>query len=317
LEDALIMFWKRKRVGLALGGGGARGLAHIGVLRVLEKEEIPIDLIVGSSIGALVGATYASGTRSDELQKKADEYLHSTEFQSSAMKAFEASHAKGEISLTQKVQTFLRNHFYLIQAMFKPGILSNEEFQSTIDYFVPDMQIEETRIPFRAVATDLVSGEQVTFSKGSLRQAVMASCAVPGAIAPLKEGERLLSDGGIICSVPSSVARQEGADIVIAVAVDRGIPSDELRNVVDVYLRVSEIMGEKLKQYELANADVVILPEVGDLHWSSFSQAMNLIAEGEKATREKLDDIRHALPGVKKWFRFKKGPTSPAQEEVL
>jgi len=300
------MFWKRKRVGLALGGGGARGLAHIGVLRALEKEEIPINLIAGTSIGALVGGAYASGINPDELQKKVEQYLNSTEFRSSAIKAFEAAHAKGEVSLPQRIQTYVRNHFYLIQAMFKPGILSNEDFQTTIDYFIPDIQVEETRIPFRAVATDLVSGEQITFSKGSLRQAVMASCAVPGAIAPLKEGERLLSDGGIICLVPSSVARQEGADIVIAVAVDRGIRSEELRTVVDVYLRVSEIMGEKLKQCELADADVVILPEVGDLHWSSFSQAMNLIDEGEKAAREKLDDIRRLLPGIRNWFRFRK-----------
>jgi NTE family protein len=304
------MFWKRKRIGLALGGGGARGLAHIGVLRALEKEEIPIDLIVGTSIGALVGGAYASGNTSDALQKKADEYLNSPEFQSSAIRAFEAAHAKGEVSLAHKIQSYLRNHFYLIQAMFRPGILSNEVFQATIDYFIPDIQIEETRIPFRAVATDLVSGEQITFSEGPLRQAVMASCAVPGAIAPLKEGKRLLSDGGIICGVPSSVARQEGADIVIAVVADRGISSEELRNVVDVYLRVSEIMGERLKQYELANADVVILPEVGDLHWSSFSQALSLIDEGERAAREKLDDIRHAMLGAKWWFRFKKGPKS-------
>ncbi|MGB7572998.1 MAG: patatin-like phospholipase family protein [Thermodesulfobacteriota bacterium] len=300
------MFWKRKRVGLALGGGGARGLAHIGVLRVLEKEEIPIDLIAGTSIGALVGGAYASGSSSDELQKKAEEYLNSHEFRSSAIRAFEAAHAKGEIGLAQKIETYLRNHFYLIQAMFKPGILSNEDFQATIDYFIPDIEIEETRIPFRAVATDLVSGEEITFSEGSLRQAVMASCAVPGAITPLKEGERLLSDGGIICRVPCSVARQEGADIVIAVVVDRGIGSEELRNVVDVYLRVSEIMGERLKQYELANADVVILPEVGESHWSSFSQAMNLVDEGEKAAREKLDEIRRLIPGLKKRLRLKK-----------
>jgi NTE family protein len=300
------MFWKRKRIGLALGGGGARGLAHIGVLRVLEKEEIPIDLIVGSSIGALVGGAYASGINPDELQKKVEAYLNSTEFRSSAIKAFEAAHAKGEVGLTQRIQTYLRNHFYLIQAMFKPGILSNEDFQTTIDYFIPDIQIEETRISFRAVATDLVSGKQIAFSKGSLRQAVMASCAVPGAIAPLKEGERLLSDGGTLCRVPSPVARQEGADIVIAVVVDRGIGSEELRTVVDVYLRVNEIMGERLKQYELEDADVVIFPEVGDLHWSSFSQAMNLIDEGEKAAREKLDDIRRLMPGIKKRFRFKK-----------
>jgi len=304
------MFWRRKRIGLALGGGGARGLAHIGVLRVLEKEEIPIHLITGTSIGALVGGAYASGFNADQLQKKAEEYVNSAEFRSSAMKAFEATHAKGEVGLAQRIQTYLRNHFYLIQAMFKPGILSNEDFRATIEYFIPDIQVEETRIPFRAAATDLVSGEQITFSKGSLRQAVMASCAVPGAIAPLKEGERLLSDGGIICSVPGSVARQGGADIVIAVVVDRGIGSEELRNVVDVYLRVNEIMGERLKQCELAEADVVIRPEVGDLHWSSFSEAMNLIDEGEKAAREKLDDIRRLMPGIKNWLRFKKGPKS-------
>jgi len=309
------MFWRRKRIGLALGGGGARGLAHIGVLRVFEREKIPIDLIVGTSIGALVGGAYASGISPDELQKKVEAYLSSTEFQSSAMKAFERAHAKGEVGLTQKIQTYLRNCFYLIQAMLKPGILSNEDFQSTINYFIPDIQIEETRIPFRAVATDLVSGEQITFSEGPLRQAVMASCAIPGAVAPLREGERLLSDGGIICLVPSSVTRQEGADIVISVVVDRCISSEELRTVVDVYYRVSEIMGEKLKNYELAEADVVILPEVGDLHWSNFSQAMNLIEEGEKAAREKLDDIRNAMPGIKKWFRFKKIPKSHKKRE--
>ena len=311
------MFWKRKRIGLALGGGGARGLAHIGVLRVLEREKIPIDLIVGTVIGALVGGAYASGINPDELQKKVEEYLNSTEFRSSAMKAFEAAHAKGEVGLTQKIQAYLRNTFYLIQAMFKPGILSNEDFQTTINYFIPDIQIAEARIPFRAVATDLVSGEQITFSEGSLRQAVMASCAVPGAIAPFKEGERLLSDGGIICLVPSSVARQEGADVVISVAVDRCIGSEELRTVVDIYHRVSEIMGEKLKNYELADADVAILPDVGDLHWSNFSQAINLIDEGERAAREKLDDIRSVMPGIKNWFRFRKIQKSHRKRESL
>jgi len=304
------MFWRKKHIGLALGGGGARGLAHIGVLRVLEEEEIPIHLVVGTSIGALVGGAYVSGMNPGELRKKVEEYLNSPQFRSSAIKAFEAIHAKGEGGLTQRIQTYLRNHFYLIQAMFKPGILSNEDFQAIIDYFIPDIQVEETQIPFRAVATDLVSGEEIIFSKGSLRQAVMASCAVPGAIAPLKEGERLLSDGGTICRVPSPVARKEGADVVIAVVVDRGIGSEQLRSVVDVYLRVSEIMGERLKQYELKEADVVIRPEVGDLHWSNFSQAMVLVDEGEKAARGKLDEIRRFVPRIKKRFRFRKVPNS-------
>lgn len=302
------MFWKKKRIGLALGGGGARGLAHIGVLKVLEKERIPIDLIVGTSIGALVGGAYASGLSADEIQKKVEAYLASAEFQSSAMKAFEGVHRKGELGFVQKIQVHLKSWVYMIQAMFKPGILPHEDFKKTIDYFIPDIQVEEARIPFRAVATDLTSGEQIIFSHGSLRQAVMASCAVPGAFAPLKDGEKLLSDGGILCLVPTSVARQEGADIVISVSVDRCVSSEELRNVVDVYYRVSEVMGEKLRQYELKDADVVIQPLVGDSHWSNFSQAIHLIEEGEKATQEKLDEIRPLLPGIKNWFRFKRRP---------
>jgi NTE family protein len=309
-----MIFWKKKRIGLALGGGGARGLAHIGVLMVLERERIPIDLIVGTSMGALVGGAYASGVSPDELQKRVGAYLNSPEFQSSAIKAFQTAHAKGGAGLTEKIQAYFRNTFYLVQAMFKPGILPKEDFQMIIDYFIPDIQIEETRIPFRAVAADLVSGEEIIFSTGPLRQAVMASCAVPGAIKPLREGERLLSDGGIISLVPTSIARQEGANIVIAVAVDRDIDPEELRTVVDVYQRVNEIMSEKLKNYELANSDVVILPEVGNLHWSDFSQAINLIDEGEKAAREKLDDIRHVMPSFKNWFRFKKIPKRNARK---
>ena len=299
------MFWRKRHIGLALGGGGARGLAHIGVLRVLEQEEIYIDLLVGTSIGALVGGAYASGMGPNEMQERIDEYLNSEEFQSSAIKAFETVNAPGEAGLTEKIQSYFKNRFFMVQAMFKPGILSREDFQHTIDFFIPDIQIEETRLPFRAVATDLVSGEQIIFSKGSLRQAVMASCAVPGAVEPIKEGQRILSDGGIICLIPSSVAREEGADIVIAVAVDRDLYSEEeFRTVAGVYHRVSEIMANKLKDIELMDADIVILPEVGDLHWASFSQARNLIQEGEKATREKLSDIRNAIPGIKKWFTF-------------
>jgi len=299
------MFWRKRQIGLALGGGGARGLAHIGVLRVLEQEEIHIDLLVGTSIGALVGGAYASGMGPNEMQERIDEYLNSEEFQSSAIKAFETVNAPGEAGLTEKIQSYFKNRFFMVQAMFKPGILSREDFQHTIDFFIPDIQIEETRLPFRAVATDLVSGEQIIFSKGSLRQAVMASCAVPGAVEPIKEGQRILSDGGIICLIPSSVAREEGADIVIAVAVDRDLYSEEeFRTVAGVYHRVSEIMANKLKDIELMDADIVILPEVGDLHWASFSQARNLIQEGEKATREKLSDIRNAIPGIKKWFTF-------------
>ena len=300
------MKWIDKKIGLALGGGGARGLAHIGVLKVLEEAEISLDMIVGTSAGALVGGAYAAGVSLDEMVERVDSYFHSPEFQSSAIKAIENAHSNENSGWTQKIQSFFVNRFYLAQAMFKPGILSINDFQSMIDHFIPDIEIEETKIPFRAVATDLLSGNRITFSSGSLRHAVMVSCAVPGAIEPLKEGDMYLSDGGIICLVPSTVARQEGCDIVIAVAVDQDICSaEEFHTSRQVCDRATEIMAHQLEHYELADADIVIRPEVGTLHWSDFSRFTDLLEEGERATREKLEDIKNAMPVFKKWFTLK------------
>jgi NTE family protein len=301
------MKWRGRCVALALGGGGARGLAHIGVLKVLDEERIPVDILVGTSIGALVGAAYASGMNPAAIEERVEEYLNTPEFQNSAIRALEEARAReGEAGLAQKIQNYFRNRYYMVQALLKPGIINNDDFQETINFFLPDISIEETRTAFRAVATDLVGGKQIVFSSGSLRQAVGASCAVPGAVEPFREGDRLLSDGGIICLVPISVARKEGADIVVAVGVDSDVCSSEaLNSVIDIYYRASEIMSHELVNYELMDADVLIQPEVGDLHWSSFSQAMDLIQEGERAAREKLPLIKSAVPGGKKWFTLK------------
>lgn len=292
-----------KKIALALGAGGARGLAHIGVLRVFERVSVPIDLLVGTSIGALVGGAYAAGLSTDEMEERVEAYLESPAFQSSALKALGDARGSMELHLGEKIQSFLKNRYYVLQAMFKPGILSREDFQSTINFFIPDILIEQTRIPFRAVATDLVNGEQITFSSGSLRQAVMASCAVPGAVEPVKDGEKLLLDGGVICLIPASVARKEGADVVIAVAVVRDVCSEkDFHNALTVYSRVGDIMANRMQDYELMDADIVIRPEVGQLHWAEFSRARHLIEAGERAATEKLEEIQRAVPGKKKWF---------------
>ncbi len=294
---------KRKKIALALGGGGARGLAHIGILKVFERASVPIDLIVGTSIGALVGGAYAAGLSADEMEERMEAYLESPGFQSSALKALGDARGDGDLHLVEKVQAFWKNRYYALQAMFKPGILSTEDFQATINFFIPDILFEETRIPFRAVATDLVSGEQITFADGSLRQAVTASCAVPGAVEPLKDGEKLLLDGGVICLIPASAARKEGADVVIAVAVVRDVCSEkEFHNALTVYSRIGDIMANRLKDYELMDADIIIRPEVGRLHWSEFSRAKHLIEAGERAAEVKLKEIQGAVPGRKKWF---------------
>jgi len=310
------MKWLKKRIGLVLGGGGARGLSHIGVLKVFEQENIPVDIIVGTSIGAMIGGAYACGISSQELERKVREYVSSAEFQSSAIKAMGDIYGREQEGLTQKIQSFLKNQFYLVQMLFKPGILSLDTFQSMIHTFIPDIQIEDTRIPFRAVATDLITGEQIVFYKGSLRQAVIASSAVPGAIEPVKEGERLLSDGGIISLIPVNIARKEGADVVIAVAVDRDLRTDEeLSTAKDIYYRACEITSAKLEEYELMGADIIIRPDVKNIHWTSFTEAIDLIREGEKAARDSIRNVRDKRSIVKTWINSIKtlGSNRPKQ----
>ncbi len=298
------MIWRRKRIGLALGGGGARGLAHIGVFRAFETESIPIDFIAGTSIGALVGACFAAGMKSRELEEVLNRFLESPTFQDSALKSIKEMQASKRLSLTQKIQAFFKNRIMLAQAMFRPGILHAEDFQAMIDYFVPDIQIEELLIPFVAVATDLISGYPVVLSRGPLRKAVMASCAVPGAVPPVKDDGRLLSDGGIASPVPTLVAREQGAEFVVAVTVDSQIKArDEIGSAMDVYVRAAEIMSFHVEQEKLRQADAVIRPNVGDLHWTDFEQATDLIREGERAVLENLGDVKRALPLWKRWSK--------------
>ncbi|MBN1380883.1 MAG: patatin-like phospholipase family protein [Deltaproteobacteria bacterium] len=299
--------WIGNDIGLALGGGGARGLAHIGVLKVLEEEQIPISLIAGTSSGALIGAAYASGVSAAELETKVTDYLNSEEFQSSAIRSLEQTSDHMEVGLTKKIHNFFLNKFYLAQAMFKPGILSAEEFQLMIEYFVPDILIQDTLIPFHAVATDLVSAEKIIFSEGPLRFAVSASCSVPGAVEPLRHGQQILSDGGIVTMVPAGVARCKGADTVIAVVVDKmPIMKDELRSAFDVFSRANDVMSRHLVAHDLMDADIIIRPEVGHLQWADFSQALGLVDAGAKATKEALPKIRRAISGINKWFPVKK-----------
>jgi NTE family protein len=296
---------RKSRVGLALGGGGARGISHIGVLKVFESRCVPIDMIAGTSMGALVGGAYAAGFTAKELEKRTTEFLSSSLFKDSALSALQRERLAEEKGLTSRIHGYVRSRLCEVHALFRPGVLSQEEFRPVIEYFIPDIGFEDTRMPFRAVATDLVSGDQVVFDNGSLRQAVVASCAVPGAVEPLKEGGRLLSDGGIICLVPASVARENGAELVIAVEVGPDIFLEkELRSALSVYYRASDIMAHRLTGYELRDADIIIRPGVGTLGWADFSKAEEVIAAGENAAAAQLKIILSSASSGRGWTRF-------------
>lgn len=299
------MKWTREKVGLALGGGGVRGLAHIGVINVLNQEGIEIDLIVGTSAGALIGGAYASGMTTREISEKVDAYLKSPEFAESAIKSIGLSFSPGPKSFFQRAQIFARNQYYLVRALFSPSILPTEDFQSLINYLLPDIDIRDTRIPFYAVTTDLITGRQVVLNEGPLRQAILASSSVPGACEPVHLDQCLLADGGVTSLVPVHAARQAGADVVIAVMVDRDLPaSTGIETARDVLYRASEITSNALEAAELQSADVIIRPVVGDLHWTDFSRSKDLIKNGEEAARKSLGMINASLPLPRRLTRF-------------
>jgi NTE family protein len=299
------MKWTGKKVGLALGGGGVRGFSHIGVLNVLEQEDINIDLIVGTSAGALIGGAYASGQSPREIQDKIEAYIRSPEFQDSTLKSIGLTFSPQNKGFFRKTQNFIMNRFCIVRTFFKPSMLPSGDFQSLINYFLPEIDIRETKIPFRAVSTDLITGKKIVFSEGSLRQAVLASCSVPGAVAPVRHGDWILADGSITSVVPIHATREAGADIVIAVMVDRDSPASvNIETGTDVLYRAGEIVSETLEAAELKDADVIIHPQVGDLHWMDFKRAGDLVKKGEEATRESLAKIHASLPLYRRIIRL-------------
>jgi NTE family protein len=293
--------WMGKKLGLALGGGGVRGFCHIGVLKVLEQEGITVDLIAGTSAGALIGAAYASGSLLQEIHRKVDAYILSPEFQSSTLREIGLTMNPSEQTFWEKTRKAFRQKYFLLSAFVKPAILPLKDFEDLICYFIPDIDIRETKIPFYAVATDLITGNEIVISEGSLRQAVLASCAVPGAVDPVRLGNWLLADGGITSLVPVLTAREAGADAVIAVVVDgeKSI-SGEFDTAQEIFSRAGDITSDKLQQMELKQADVIIRPRIGNLHWSDFTRAKGLIQEGETAARLALGEIREAIPVYKR-----------------
>ena len=287
---------KPGKVGLVLGGGGARGLAHIGVMKVLESEKIRPDIIVGTSVGAVVGGALASGMKAGELEERITCFLESDLYRSSELKVMGDTESKAEQGLSKRIQSYFKTKIRLAHAIFTDSILQIGDIEEFINFFIPDIQIEETAIPFRAVATDLLSGELVLVKKGSLRRSVLASSAVPGALPPVEMNGRQLSDGGIISVVPARCALEEGATVIIAVAVDRDISLvSGLHTAVDIYVRAGEIQGFHLEQYDLECADIVIRPELGGTHWTDFSQSKELISLGELAAINNLPQLRRLV----------------------
>ncbi len=252
----------RPRVGLALGGGFARGIAHIGVLKVLQENKIPIDCIAGTSVGGLIAAAYACGSPLKELERQAS----ATRFK---------DFARWTLSWL--------------------GLASNERLESYLHKFCTVCRFEQMKIPLAIAATDLGTGEPVYFTTGELGQPLRASCAYPGLFLPVEYDGRVLVDGFLAAPVPVDAVRQMGAEVVIAVYLESSPLDEKPKNMADVIWRSFSIMQRHAVENWRQKADVIIQPDVQPFVWDDFVKTPQLIAAGEAAARQALPRIRAAL----------------------
>lgn len=253
------------RIALALGGGAARGFAHVGVIKTLEAHGIVPDMVAGTSAGSVVGALYAAGYGGYELQKVALQLDQDS---------------VGDFALPDR------------------GFIKGEQLQNFINRFVQQRPLEKLNKPFAAVATDLQSGEMMVFRSGNSGMAVRASSSVPGVFQPVRIGGREYVDGGLVSPVPVKAARAMGADIVIAVDISGKPKYAKVKDTLDILLQTFNIMGQGLGRYEMMEADVVIQPGLGAIGSAEFEQKHLAIMEGEKAALAALPLIREKL---RKW----------------
>ena len=253
----------RPRVGLALGGGFARGIAHIGVLRVLEENEIPVDFIAGTSVGALIAAAYASGTSLAAMAHQGSGY------------ALHAISAAG-----------------LFRAWAWLPTISSRIFSSASP---PPSYFDEMKIPLTIVATDLLAGESVHFTKGEIVPALRASCAYPGLFLPVEYQGQFLVDGFLTETVPAPAVRELGADMVISVHLEPGLPQSRPRNTIEVISRSFNIIQAGATQTWRRESDILIEPEVRNVLWDEFVKTPQMIEAGHAATLSAMPQIRTLL----------------------
>ena len=284
--------------GLALSGGGARGLAHIGILTVLQREGLVPDVIVGSSIGAVVGAAFAIEPDAALLQRQIVEVFGPGGSAHKGFKRFaqNRSHSGVKRGVLQRLSDFADKEFLMNMALIRGSLLSEKELQECVSSLVADLSFSDTRIPFAATAVDLITGHRILLRDGSLRRAVMASSALPGLMPPIAWNGMLLADGAVLEAVPCAATREMGAQTVIAVDVGSRLESPpDIRDGLDVVQRATEIMMLHLRSAGRRVCDVLIEPDVTPFTWTDFDRYADIVTAGEQAARDRLPAIRSAL----------------------
>jgi len=283
--------------GIALGGGGAKGLAHIGILEVLDEHAIKPEYVAGTSIGAIVGALYCLQGRAEGLKLRARAMIASEEFKNLELDKFYTS----EKNIFERFRHELFEKFYLGSLLFRRSHTKYDATRKIFQDMFDGSSFDDCRIGFSCNALDIQSGEEVVFTRGSLADAVWASCAIPGIFPPYVQAQRLFVDGGVIDNIPIEPLLNMGTGTVLAVYLNQrpkfqGEPNTGFQINQRAYL----FMKYHLDRRIISKADLVVMPDVHDFHWADFNSLEELVQRGRRAALENIDAIR-SLRG----FRYK------------
>ena len=304
------------KIAVVFGGGAARGLAHIGVLKVFEKENFPIPLIVGTSVGAVIGGLYALEPNAEKLEDFILQYLSSEVFKKLKIDFFLQQNDQKEKPRRRflpPISSFLEKGIFFGRSLTRLSFVSPEIIRENSHYLFGDSQFKDSKIPVYFTATNMKSGKEQILEQGLMREAAAASCAIPSILPPIYIDGKPFVDGGCISLVPICASRKLGADFIIAcnVSKDKINSVFPLNNGFDVAVRAYEITLFSLRLQQLQDADILISPKVGEVNWADFAKAKECIQKGEEAAKKALKEFwkKKLFKQIKKLFLL--GPKQP------
>jgi NTE family protein len=282
----------RQSISLALGGGGARGITHLGVLRVFEEENIGLSFIAGTSMGAVIGAMFALYRDTEEMERRIVRLVNSEFLHKAGLGSYASANTTMQKHGLDYIFGRLRQNIQLARVFTRSGTIPIEWLHEAMGYLIDDVDISELSIPYCAVATDLNEGKPVLFRSGPVRTAITASAAIPGVFTPLElEGMKLV-DGAASYLTPVPVAKEYGGTPVVAVDVSKSLEHTRYsERGYGIYFRSGDIAMINYNTMLLEGADVVIRPDVAALTWADFQGYKQLIEKGYIAAKAKLPEI--------------------------
>ncbi len=288
-------FSRKPRVGLALGGGAARGLAHLGVLQVLEENDLTPVALSGCSVGALIGAVWITRDDAYAAETWISDFVNSDAYRKEELEYLSKARQDAE-TWTAHVKSAFRRGLFLGRTYLNESFVSESDYRHNIEMLVPDTTFESLRLPFYANAVDLITGNEVLFHRGPLREALLASGAVPGLLPPRSFDGMMLTDGGVVAKIPLRPLLRQKVDLIIGVDVSKNfLEPPSLGRGTDIMNRAKECGEWNLRRTRNRIADVIVRPKVEDIHWLSFSAAMPAVQRGREAMEEAIDRVKECF----------------------